>query len=66
MSLQSVNPATGTLLETFEETPAAELEHRLLEVSPGALRHLAPGPVRAGQGHRAHAGIGDDARRRLV
>ena len=37
MSLQSVNPATGTLLETFEETPAAELD-RILARADAASR----------------------------
>jgi hypothetical protein len=29
MSIQSINPATGDTLETFEETPAAEIERML-------------------------------------
>src|SRR5947208_9910004 len=37
VSLQSVNPATGTLLETFEETPAADLD-RILARADAASR----------------------------
>ena len=44
MSLQSVNPATGTLLETFEETPAAELD-RILARADAASREWRELPV---------------------
>jgi len=44
VSLQSVNPATGTLLETFEETPAAELD-RILARADAASREWRELPV---------------------
>src|SRR5205823_10861218 len=53
------------VVEHDERVAASELEHSLLEVSSGALRHLAPGAVRPGEGHGAHAWVGDDSRRRL-
>jgi len=46
VSLQSVNPATGTLLETFEETPAAELD-RILARAHAASREWRRLPVAA-------------------
>ncbi|TLY50123.1 MAG: aldehyde dehydrogenase family protein, partial [Gemmatimonadetes bacterium] len=45
MTFRSVNPATGQLLETFEETSPAELD-RILERADAASREWARRPVR--------------------
>ena len=45
MTFQSVNPATGQLLETFEETSPADLD-RILERADAASREWARRPVR--------------------
>src|SRR2546428_11300580 len=54
-------PLEISVLEHDERIAAAELEHRLLQVSTCLLRHLAPRAVRAGERHRAHSLVGDDA-----
>jgi len=43
MSLRSVSPTTGEVLETFEETPASELERRHGKHSLTAHRIHLPG-----------------------
>ena len=59
-------PRQIRVLEHDERIASAQLEHRLLQVPPRLRRHLAPGAVRAGESHGAHAGIGDKSRCRLV
>ena len=44
MSLQSINPATGEVLETFEETSPDTLD-RILERADGASRDWRRRPV---------------------
>jgi succinate-semialdehyde dehydrogenase/glutarate-semialdehyde dehydrogenase len=53
VSLRSVNPATGELLETFEETPAAELD-RMLARADAASREWRRRPI-AERADRLHA-----------
>ncbi len=53
MSLRSVNPATGELLETFEETPADELD-RMLARADAASREWRRRPI-AERADRLHA-----------
>ena len=53
MSLRSVNPATGELLEAFEETPADELD-RMLARADAASREWRRRPI-AERADRLHA-----------
>jgi succinate-semialdehyde dehydrogenase/glutarate-semialdehyde dehydrogenase len=53
VSLRSVNPATGELLETFEETPADELD-RMLARADAASREWRRRPI-AERADRLHA-----------
>jgi len=53
VSLQSVNPATGALLETFEETPPAELD-RIIARADAASRAWRALPI-AARAERLHA-----------
>src|SRR3712207_7846473 len=51
------------VLQHDERVGAAELEHDLLEVSAGQLRHRSPCPAAAGQRHALHARIGNQDRK---
>src|SRR3989454_8528921 len=52
--------------EHDDRTPPAELQHRLLQVPPRLLRHLAAGRIAARERHGAYPRVGDDAPHRLV
>ena len=49
-----------------EGVGTAELQHHLLQVTPGDLRHGRTGPLRAGQGYALDSRVGDDRRDLLV
>src|SRR2546426_7774998 len=52
--------------EHDERIAPAELQHRLLQVPPRLLRHLAAGAIAARERHGAYPRVGDDAPHRLV
>src|SRR2546426_6832748 len=59
-------PPLSRSLEHDERIAPAELQHRLLQVPPRLLRHLAPGAIAARERHGAYPRVGDDAPHRLV
>ena len=60
------SPRDVRVLEHDERVAAAELEHRLLQMTTRLFRYLTPGAVAAREGDRAHPRVGDRSAGGLV